>query len=267
MFAADPSITAALLRIHFHDCFSKGCDASLLIDPTPQNPNPQKTAPPKRSVQGFNVIDAVKAALELACPATVSCADAIALATRDAVSLSSGGGLRYVFPTGRLYGLVSTVTDVKLPAPTLSVYLAYTQFFQPLGFTLQEMVVLLGGHTVGSTHCSQFQGTGQPDPSMDQALVRKLMVTCGRGGGDATAALDPGTSLSFDGSFYREVRRKRGVLAIDQELGTNPVTSGMVSRPGMEELRFRRSFGAAMVKLERLAGSGSGKIRQNCRVI
>ncbi|CAN1246034.1 Peroxidase 57 [Linum grandiflorum] len=136
------------------------------------------------------------------------------------------------------------------------------------------MVVLLGGHTVGSTHCSQFQdrlvnfmGTGQPDPSMDQALVRKLMVTCGRGGGDATAALDPGTSLSFDGSFYREVRRKRGVLAIDQELGTNPVTSGMVSRPGMEELRFRRSFGAAMVKLERLAGSGSGKIRQNCRVI
>ncbi|CAN0829962.1 Peroxidase 57 [Linum grandiflorum] len=206
MFAADPSITAALLRIHFHDCFSKGCDASLLIDPTPQNPNPQKTAPPNRSVR---------------------------------VSLSSGGGLRYVVPTGRLDGLVSTVTDVKLPAPTLSVYLAYTQFFQPLGFTLQEMVVLLGAHTVGSTHCSQFQdrlvdfmGTGRPDPSMDPALVRKLMVTCGRGGGNATAALDQGTSLSFDGSFYREVRRKRGVLAIDQELGTNRVTSGMVSRLG-----------------------------------
>ncbi|CAN0829964.1 Peroxidase 57 [Linum grandiflorum] len=274
MFAADPSITAALLRIHFHDCFSKGCDASLLIDPTAHNPNPQKTAPPNKTVRGFNVIDAVKAALELACPKTVSCSDTIALATRDAVSLSSSGGLKYAVPTGRLDGVVSRAADVKLPAPSLSVYLAFTQFFQPLGFTLPEMVVLLGAHTVGSTHCSLFQdrlvnfmGTGRPDPSMDPALVRKLMVTCGRGGGNATAALDQGTSLSFDGSYYREVKQKRGVLAIDQELGTNPVTSGMVSRMGREEFGFRRSFGAAMVKLGRLAGSGSGEIRKTCWVI
>ncbi|CAN0915937.1 Peroxidase 57 [Linum grandiflorum] len=48
-------------------------------------------------------------------------------------------------------------------------------------------------------------GTGRPDPSMDPTLVQKLLVTCGRGGGNATATLDQGTSLSFDGSFYREV--------------------------------------------------------------
>ncbi|CAN1131059.1 Peroxidase 57, partial [Linum perenne] len=145
--AADPTITATLLRINFHDCLVNGCDASLLIDPTPQKPQPQKTAPPNKSIRGFNLIDAVKSAIEFACPATISCADVIALATRDAVSLA--GGPRYAVPTGHLDGLVSSATDVKLPAPSASAYLAYTQFFQPLGFTLPEMVVLLGAHTVG----------------------------------------------------------------------------------------------------------------------
>ncbi|CAN1269410.1 Peroxidase 57 [Linum perenne] len=186
-------------------------------------------------------------AVEFACPATISCADVIALATRDAVSLA--GGPRYAVPTGRLDGLVSSATDIKLPAPSASVYLAHTQFLQPLGFTLPEMVVLLGAHTVGSAHCSSFHdrvinfmGTGRPGPSMDLALVRKLMATCGRGGGNATAALDQGTSISFDSSFYREVGRKKGVLLIDQELGTNPATSGIVSCLGRDELRFKRRF-------------------------
>ncbi|CAN1132020.1 Peroxidase 57, partial [Linum perenne] len=218
--AVDPTITAALLRINFHDCFVKGCDAALLIDPTPQNPQPQKTAPPNRSIRGFDLIDAVKSAVEFACPATVSCADVISLATRDAVSLA--GGPKYVVPTGRLDGISSSAadTETELATPT----------------------------------------------SMDPTLVRQLMVTCGRGGGNATAALDQGTPLAFDGSFYREIERKRGVLSIDQELGTNPLTSRMVSRLGRDELRFRRSFGATMVKMGRLVGSGIGEIRKNCRL-
>ncbi|CAN1271233.1 Peroxidase 57, partial [Linum perenne] len=262
--AVDPTITAALLRINFHDCFVKGCDAALLIDPTPQNPQPQKTAPPNRSIRGFDLIDAVKSAVEFACPATVSCADVISLATRDAVSLA--GGPKYVVPTGRLDGISSSAADVKLPPPSLSVNLAYTQFFQPLGFTLPEIIVLLGSHTVGSAHCSTFQDRVATPTSMDPTLVRQLMVTCGRGGGNATAALDQGTPLAFDGSFYREIERKRGVLSIDQELGTNPLTSRMVSRLGRDELRFRRSFGATMVKMGRLVGSGIGEIRKNCRL-
>ncbi|CAN1132015.1 Peroxidase 57, partial [Linum perenne] len=254
--AVDPTITAALLRINFHDCF--------VNDPTPQNPQPQKTAPPNRSIRGFDLIDAVKSAVEFACPATVSCADVISLATRDAVSLA--GGPKYVVPTGRLDGISSSAADVKLPPPSLSVNLAYTQFFQPLGFTLPEIIVLLGSHTVGSAHCSTFQDRVVNFMSMDPTLVRQLMVTCGRGGGNATAALDQGTPLAFDGSFYREIERKRGVLSIDQELGTNPLTSRMVSRLGRDELRFRRSFGATMVKMGRLVGSGIGEIRKNCRL-
>ncbi|CAN1765222.1 Peroxidase 57 [Linum perenne] len=263
-FGTDKSITAALLRMHFHDCFVRGCDASILIDSTPQKQS-EKAAGPNQSVRGYDLIDSIKSALESACPSRVSCADVVALATRDAVALA--GGPAYQLPTGRLDGLTSNSGNVNLPGPTVPVTQAFTQFFQPLGFTLTEMVTLLGAHTVGVAQCTFFQdrGTGQPDPSMDPTLVRKLVVKCGRGGGNATTFLDQGTSLSFDGSYYREVKAKRGVLLIDHELGNDPVTSGMVSRLGRDELRFKKRFGDAMVKMGKLVGSGKGEIRKNCR--
>ncbi|RVW86723.1 Peroxidase 57 [Vitis vinifera] len=59
-----PWITPALLRMQFHDCFVKGCDASILLDGS----SSEKTAPPNLSVRGYDVIDLVKAAIEKMCP-------------------------------------------------------------------------------------------------------------------------------------------------------------------------------------------------------
>ena len=60
----------------------------MLISSTPKN-QAEKDAIPNKTLRGFNVIDAVKSALEKKCPGVVSCADILALVARDAVSAVS----------------------------------------------------------------------------------------------------------------------------------------------------------------------------------
>jgi peroxidase/lariat debranching enzyme len=63
----------------------QGCDASLML----QGNNTEQSDPGNRSVGGFSVIESAKRVLEIFCPGTVSCADIIALAARDAVEIVS----------------------------------------------------------------------------------------------------------------------------------------------------------------------------------
>ncbi|XP_010558694.1 PREDICTED: peroxidase 57-like [Tarenaya hassleriana] len=268
-FGRDRTITAALLRMHFHDCFVRGCDASLLIDTTSTRTS-EKSAGPNFSVRGFDLIDQIKTQLEAQCPSTVSCADIVTLATRDSVALA--GGPSYTVPTGRRDGLVSSPLDVNLPGPTISVDGAIG-FFKSKRMNSFDAVALLGAHTVGVGHCSlfqdrltNFQGTGRPDPSMDPVLAARLRSTCA-GPNDPTTALDQGTPLVFDNMFFKQIRRKRGVLQLDQRLATAGATRGLVALFEANNAFFKRQFVKSIVKMgtiEVLTGQ-SGEIRKNCR--
>ncbi len=69
------------------DCGKKfqGCDGSLLLDDT-ANFIGEKTAKANiGSLRGYEVIDEIKAQLEIECPHTVSCADILALVARDSI--------------------------------------------------------------------------------------------------------------------------------------------------------------------------------------
>lgn len=112
--ANDDTVPAALLRLHFHDCFirvpspfslaqcdwvelkgvkpsfllSQGCDASVLLKSRGRD-KAEKDGPPNESLHAFYVIDHAKKAVEKMCPGVVSCADILALAARDSVALVS----------------------------------------------------------------------------------------------------------------------------------------------------------------------------------
>lgn len=68
---------------------SQGCDASILLDSSRTIISEKRSNPNRDSARGFEVIDEIKAALEKACPHTVSCADIMALAARDSTVLVS----------------------------------------------------------------------------------------------------------------------------------------------------------------------------------
>ena len=65
----------------------QGCDGSVLLDDTPTLTGEKGAGANANSARGFEVIDAIKAEVEKSCQATVSCADILALATRDGVNL------------------------------------------------------------------------------------------------------------------------------------------------------------------------------------
>jgi peroxidase len=83
--ARERRVGASIVRLFFHDCFVQGCDASLLLDDAPGIQGEKNAVPNKNSARGFEVIDAIKAAVEKACPGVVSCADVLAVAAEESV--------------------------------------------------------------------------------------------------------------------------------------------------------------------------------------
>jgi len=72
---------------------AQGCDASILLDDTPTFTGEKNAGANVNSVRGYEVIDAIKTQVEAACNGIVSCADIVALASRDAVNLVSSSSI------------------------------------------------------------------------------------------------------------------------------------------------------------------------------
>lgn len=57
----------------------------MLLDGTKRFKGEKNALPNRNSLRGFEVIDTIKGDVERACPSTVSCADILTLAAREAV--------------------------------------------------------------------------------------------------------------------------------------------------------------------------------------
>nr|BAD93164.1 cationic peroxidase [Zinnia elegans] len=263
----DPKVPARLLRMFFHDCFIRGCDASLLLDSTPAN-KAEKDGPPNISVRSFYVIEEAKAKIEKACPHTVSCADVLAIAARDVVAMSKGPWWPVL--KGRKDGRVSKANEtINLPSP-FSNATTLIQSFAKRGLDVKDLVTLSGGHTLGFSHCSSFSARihNSIDPTINSEFAMSLKKKCPLKNKDRNAGefLDS-TSSRFDNDYYKRITMGKGVFGSDQALYGDSRTKGIVDSYAKDEKLFFKEFAASMVKLGNVGVIEDGEIRVKCNVV
>ncbi|KAM4129306.1 hypothetical protein ACJW30_01G012200 [Castanea mollissima] len=257
---------ASLLRLHFHDCFVNGCDASVLLDDT-TNFTGEKTAGPNNdSLRGYEVIDTIKSQLEKQCPGVVSCADILAVAARD--SVVKLGGTTWTVPLGRRDATTASFNDAQnnLPSP-FSDLSALISAFSNKGFTAPEMVTLSGGHTIGQVKCSIIRTRIYNETNIDSNFAASLKKNCPSTGGDSNLSPLDQTARVFDNTYFKDLVIKKGVMHSDQQLFNGGSTNSQVNTYSQNSAMFFSDFGSAMIKmgnLSPLTGS-NGEIRTNCR--
>lgn len=275
--AKEARMAASLLRLHFHDCFVKGCDASILLDSTGSIISEKGSNPNRNSARGFEVIDEIKSALEKECPKTVSCADIMALSARDSTVLT--GGPSWEVSLGRRDSRSASLSgsNNNIPAPNNTFQTILTKF-KLQGLNVVDLVALSGSHTIGNARCTSFRqrlynqsGNGKPDYSLQQSLAAQLRNRCPRSGGDQNLFfLDFASPKKFDNSYFKNILASKGLLNSDQVLLTkNEASMELVKKYAESNELFFEQFSKSMVKMGNISPlTGSrGEIRKSCRKI
>ncbi|KAK4268464.1 hypothetical protein QN277_025119 [Acacia crassicarpa] len=267
--AKEARMGASLLRLHFHDCFVQGCDASILLDDTSSFTGEKTAGPNANSVRGFDVIDTIKSRLESTCPGVVSCSDIVAVAARD--SVVALGGPTWSVQLGRRDSTTASLSGANsnLPSPFSDLSALITAFSNK-GFTANEMVALSGSHTIGKAQCSSFRTRIYNETNIDSSFAKTLQGNCPSVGGDSNLSnLDTTTPNFFDNAYFKNLLSKKGLMHSDQQLFNGGSTDSIVTSYSNNLATFRDDFANAMIKmgnLSPLTGS-NGQIRTNCRKV
>ncbi|XP_010261735.1 PREDICTED: peroxidase 11-like isoform X1 [Nelumbo nucifera] len=283
---SDPRNAASILRLHFHDCFvqlapwTQGCDGSILLDDTITLQGEKKAPANVNSLRGFEIIDSIKNKLESECPETVSCADMLTIAARDAVILV--GGPYWDVPLGRKDSRTASfsLATSNLPTPEQGLLGLISKFLYQ-GLSVTDMVALVGAHTIGMARCvnfreriyGDFQETAGSDP-LSETYLSSLKSTCPpTGGDDNITALDYFSPNLFDNSFYHLLLKGEGLLNSDQELYSSLLgfqTKELVQKYALDSVAFFQQFSDSMVKMGNITDPENfttGEVRKDCRFI
>lgn len=272
---SNPTTAAGTLRLFFHDCMIGGCDTSVLISSNSFN-KAERDADINLSLPGdaFDVIVRAKTAVELSCPGIVSCADILALATRNAITMV--GGPFYTVNLGRKDSLVSTQSSVEGHMPLANMTMdEIIKKFESKNFTVQELVALTGAHTLGFAHCKEFayglfrySKTVPTDPAYNPKYAEALKKLCHNYEKNPamSAFNDVMTPSKFDNLYYQNLEKGMGLLESDNALFQNPKTRPFVQLYAKNQTAFFNDFARAIEKLS-LNGvktGNQGEVRRKC---
>ncbi|XP_078166091.1 peroxidase 46-like [Carex rostrata] len=270
--ANDGTIPGKLLRLIFHDCMVEGCDASVLI----QGNGTERTDPANLSLGGFDAVESAKRLIEVMCPGTVSCADILVLAARDAVEIT-GGPLVQV-PLGRKDGKVSLASNVRPNIIDTSFSVEeMAKTFSSKGLSMEDLVVLSGAHTIGLSHCTSFSDRFQKDAngslvpvdaSMEKSFASELLKQCpANATAPTTVSCDPVTPNQFDNQYYTNLLTGKGLLKSDSELVNDPKAEAFAESFSKSQSGFFDSWAESFVKMTSIGvktGDDEGEIRAIC---
>lgn len=270
-----PSTAAGVLSLFFHDCMVDGCDGSILITSTAFN-KAERDADINLPLPGdaFDLVTRAKTALEFQCPGVVSCADILATAARDLVTMV--GGPRYNVRLGRKDGVVSNASHVEdnIVKPTMPLSQRIS-LFGSKGFSVQEMVALAGAHTIGLSHCKDFSyrlfnfsKTSQSDPTYNPKFAEALRKLCANYTKvpEMSAYNDVMTPGKFDNMYYKNLQRGLGLLSLDQAMAVDKRTKPFVDLYATNETAFFLAFAHAMEKVSHynIKTGKQGEVRHRC---
>ncbi|KAL3675937.1 hypothetical protein R1sor_025885 [Riccia sorocarpa] len=272
----NPNLVGAFLRLQFHDSWVNGADGSVLIKSTATNVA-EVGAFVNFQLRGISEIDQIKAQVEAQCPNTVSCADIIAVAARDATVFANGP--YWPVALGRRDSRVSRAidADTQLPFPVLR-FSGLVQNFAAKGFSAREMIVLSGSHTVGHTHCNGigpnlYNYTGQDsltdtNPNLDPTFATSLKQTCPKGNTLNIVDMDSSPN-TFDTLYFKKVLANQGDMITDDELIRGPSGPSIVQSLSQPASSFRAEFANGMAKMSQMSPllAPNGEIRKSCQFI
>lgn len=257
----------------------QGCDSSVLLDYTPTGDKVEKSSMLNgQLLKGTDFIDDIKAKLEEQCPGIVSCTDTIAFSVNEGMFLS---GLPRTAPLGgrrdALYSLASIAEDDNLPMPNWPME-KMVDLFTKKGFTIEEMVILLGAHSIGVAHCDVFMeriynyaDTRKPDPLLPFPIVNELQQICANPGTplfrNPVVNFDETPALLDNLFFKNMVTKKKTLLVTDAHLFNDPRTIPIVEELAKDNGLFQKKFAEAMVKMGsyNVITGNEGEVRKTCR--
>jgi peroxidase len=221
------------------------------------------------------VIDEAKAALEEACPRTVSCSDILAFAARDASYILSKYMIYYTVPAGRCDGSESFANETmgqNLPPPFAGVA-QLIDMFKIKGLDENDMVVLSGAHTIGRSGCLSFSDRvnppNSPSPSMHPALAADMNKTCDTPNRATTnVPQDSVTPDVLDNQYYKNVLSGKVLFTSDAALNSSSLTRQLVEKYARDYIygqgEWNTAFAKAMVKMGNIEVKTKGQIRLKC---